>query len=170
MWHHAKIRLHHGSLEPRKRSPSRHWWSGESSLNRGTFSESVEKGHPQHSRRKWHLDSWHPSGHTRVCVASTRTQSMFSQPNMMRRSGAVFAHWWVRIQCHRVIACSAKAANNLPLAIGGLGLRSAMKLRPTACWASWADAIKTITDRHPELEPSSVLSTRKLKPPTYKPS
>ena len=39
-----------------------------------------------------------------------------------------------------------------------------MKLKPTACWASWADAIEMIVDKHPELEPLSVLSTRKLKP------
>ena len=39
------------------------------------------------------------------------------------------------------IACSAKAAI-LPLAMGGLGLRSAVKLRHAAHWASWADAIQ----------------------------
>ena len=48
------------------------------------------------------------------------------------------------------IACSAKAASNLPLAMGGLGLRSAVKLRHAAYWASWVDPIK-IADRHPEI-------------------
>ena len=38
------------------------------------------------------------------------------------------------------IACSAKAASNLPLAMGGLDLRSAVKLRHAAHWESWADA------------------------------
>ena len=49
------------------------------------------------------------------------------------------------------IACSAKAASNLPLAMEGLGLRSAVKLRHAAYWASWADAIKMIAARHPEI-------------------
>ena len=30
-------------------------------------------------------------------------------------------------------------------------MRSAVKLRHAACWASWADAIKMIADRHPEI-------------------
>ena len=49
------------------------------------------------------------------------------------------------------IACSAKAAADLPLAMGGLGLRSAVKLRHAAHWASWADAIQMIAERHPEI-------------------
>ena len=38
-----------------------------------------------------------------------------------------------------------------PLAMGGLGLRSAVKLRHAAHWASWADAFKMIEERHPEI-------------------
>ena len=41
-----------------------------------------------------------------------------------------------------VIACSAKPAANLSLAMGGLGLRSAVKLRHVAHWASWPDVIQ----------------------------
>ena len=35
--------------------------------------------------------------------------------------------------------------------MGGLGLRSAVKLRHAAHWASWADAIQMIAERHPEI-------------------
>ena len=46
---------------------------------------------------------------------------------------------------------AAHAATSLPLAAGGLGLRSAVKLRYAAHWASWADSMKMIRDRHPEI-------------------
>ena len=32
---------------------------------------------------------------------------------------------------------------------GGLGLRSARRTQPAAQWASWADAIKMVQERHP---------------------
>ena len=34
---------------------------------------------------------------------------------------------------------------------GGLGLRSALRLREAAHWASWADTIKMVRARHPEM-------------------
>ena len=37
----------------------------------------------------------------------------------------------------------------LPLRLGGLGLRSAVRLAPAAYWASWADALAMIARRHP---------------------
>ena len=46
---------------------------------------------------------------------------------------------------------SSHAAASLPLAAGGLGLRSAVKLRHAAHWASWADSMKMVNDRHPEI-------------------
>ena len=39
--------------------------------------------------------------------------------------------------------------NLLPLVLGGLGLRSAGRSRVPAHWASWADCIPMIFDRHP---------------------
>ena len=206
LWHHAKIRLHHGKTAV--------WNLGgevfpdigslERASTRGPFSESVERGHPQHSSRKWHLDSW-PSGHTRVlcCVNSksklqntkrcwresltSRTFNapgwsccsaqrrgrisssgrsappcpMHSQPNMMRRSGVVFAHWWVWIQ---VPSC---VPPNLPLAMGGHGLRSAVKLRHASPLGELGRCHQGTLRL---LEPSSVLSTRILKPQACKPS
>ena len=44
---------------------------------------------------------------------------------------------------------SAKAAATLPLAAGGLGLRSAERLRHAAHWASWADTLKALSSRIP---------------------
>ena len=62
------------------------------------------------------------------------------------------------IATSRHIACSAKAVVDFPLAMGGLRLRSVVKLRQAAHWSTWADAIKMIAERHPKLlEPSSEL-------------
>ena len=38
-----------------------------------------------------------------------------------------------------------------PLRLGGLGLRSAVSLRQAAYWASWADTLPMIQERHPVL-------------------
>ena len=40
---------------------------------------------------------------------------------------------------------------SLPLAAGGLGLRSALRLRHAAHWASWADTIRMVQERQPEV-------------------
>ena len=49
--------------------------------------------------------------------------------------------------------CSANARNSatLPLALGGVGLRSAVRTSGSASWASWADALAMIKQRHPEV-------------------
>ena len=46
---------------------------------------------------------------------------------------------------------SAKDAATLPLALGGLGLRSAVHTSVSAYWASWADSFAMIHQRHPEV-------------------
>ena len=48
-------------------------------------------------------------------------------------------------------AASVRACTSLPLAAGGLGLRSVVRLRHAAHWASWADTIKMVQERHPEV-------------------
>ena len=45
----------------------------------------------------------------------------------------------------------ARASTTLPLAMGGLGLRSAERTRWPAYWASWADTLPMIRERHPEM-------------------
>ena len=45
------------------------------------------------------------------------------------------------------VAASAKAATSLPLVAGGLGLRSALRLREAEHWASWADTMKMVWAR-----------------------
>ena len=47
----------------------------------------------------------------------------------------------------------------LPLASGGLGLRSAWRLREAAHWASWADTIKMVKARHPDIA-DTILAVR----------
>ena len=44
---------------------------------------------------------------------------------------------------------TAKASATLPLALGGLGLRSAVRTSHSAYWASWADCVPMIARRHP---------------------
>ena len=41
--------------------------------------------------------------------------------------------------------------STLPLSVGGLGLRSASRLRESAFWASWADCLEMFRQRHPEV-------------------
>ena len=48
-----------------------------------------------------------------------------------------------------VQARSVKEVASLPLVLGGLGLRSAERVRVSAFWASWADCNPTIHTRHP---------------------
>ena len=45
--------------------------------------------------------------------------------------------------------CGAWEQSSLPLWKGGLGLRSAHRTQPAAHWASWADALKMVHERHP---------------------
>ena len=43
----------------------------------------------------------------------------------------------------------AKDAASLPLRMGGLGLRSAVRTSNSAYWASWADSLPMVRERHP---------------------
>ena len=45
----------------------------------------------------------------------------------------------------------AKDAASLPLSMGGLGLRSAVRTSNSAFWASWADSLPMVRERHPEV-------------------
>ena len=46
---------------------------------------------------------------------------------------------------------SVRAAASLPLAFGGLGLRSAVRTSTAAYWASWGDSLDMIAQRHPSV-------------------
>ena len=50
-------------------------------------------------------------------------------------------------------ACSriARDVSSLPLSLGGLGLRSAFRTRVSAFWASWADTLPMVQNRHPHI-------------------
>ena len=39
----------------------------------------------------------------------------------------------------------------LPLSLGGLGVRSALRTSKAAHWASWADCLPMILERHPDV-------------------
>ena len=45
----------------------------------------------------------------------------------------------------------AQLMTNRPLHMGGLGLRSAVRLYPAAHWASWADTVAMVQESHPEV-------------------
>ena len=50
-------------------------------------------------------------------------------------------------------ACTrnARDTSSLPLSLGGLVLRSAIRTRVSACWASWADTLPMVRSRHPRI-------------------
>ena len=45
----------------------------------------------------------------------------------------------------------ARAISQLPFRLGGLGLRSATRMAQAAYWASWADCLPMIRQRHPAI-------------------
>ena len=40
---------------------------------------------------------------------------------------------------------------SLPVTLGGVGLGSAVRIREASFWASWADCLKMVTERHPSI-------------------
>ena len=48
-------------------------------------------------------------------------------------------------QCDRL----SRDASSLPLSVGGLGLRNAVRTGVPAFWASWADPLQMVHERHP---------------------
>ena len=46
---------------------------------------------------------------------------------------------------------STTATTNLPLSMGGLGLTNTLEVRTAAFWASWADSMKMVKERHPTI-------------------
>ena len=46
---------------------------------------------------------------------------------------------------------TAREASSHPLALGGIGLRSAVRTSMAAYWASWGDSLEMIAQRHPEV-------------------
>ena len=47
--------------------------------------------------------------------------------------------------------CHAARVSQLPLRLGGCGLRSALRTAPAAYWASWADTLPMVRARNPDL-------------------
>ena len=39
----------------------------------------------------------------------------------------------------------------MPLVLGGVGLRSALRVRTPAYWSSWVDCLAVIRNRHPDI-------------------
>ena len=48
-------------------------------------------------------------------------------------------------QCYRL----SRDSSSLPLSMGGLGLRSAVRTSVPAFWASWADSLQMVHEKHP---------------------
>ena len=48
-------------------------------------------------------------------------------------------------------AGGARDSPSLPLAFGGIGLRSAVRTVTAAYWASWGDSLEMIAQRHPRV-------------------
>ena len=64
-------------------------------------------------------------------------------------------------QIHEVV----KDIITMPLSIGGMGLRSAHRTSPPAYWASWADSLPMIRERHPEVARTIIDRAGRPNPP-----
>ena len=79
------------------------------------------------------------------------------RPECSHRFARLHDEGWWRCLCSLLniprdcVAPAIKDQCFLPLVLGGLGLRSATRTRQSAFWASWADALHMIHQRHPEV-------------------
>ena len=48
----------------------------------------------------------------------------------------------------------------MPMILGGLGLRSAVRVRQAAYWSSWADCLPMVHQRHPSVAANLVAQLR----------
>ena len=48
-------------------------------------------------------------------------------------------------------SCTAKKAVTLPLSTDGVGIQNVTRVFPAAQWASWADVLEMIRQRHPRV-------------------
>ena len=71
---------------------------------------------------------------------------------MMQDCGDAFADCWI-------VAPAIQDVCTLPLVLGGLGLRSAVRTRAPSFWASWADTLHMIHLRHPAVADEIVSGT-----------
>ena len=82
-------------------------------------------------------------------------------------------HEW---ECLRqILKVPAKAGGSqvtasLPFAQGGLGLASTVRVRGRAHWASWADCLRMVRQRHPILAETVIEGLRTGVEPYFKPS
>ena len=64
-------------------------------------------------------------------------------------------------QIHEVV----KDIITMPFSIGGMGLHSAHRSSPSAYWASWADSLPMIRERHPEVARTIIDRAGRPNPP-----
>ena len=64
-------------------------------------------------------------------------------------------------QIHEVV----KDIITMPLSVGGMGLRSTHHTSPPAYWASWADSLPMIRERHPEVPRTIIDRAGRPNPP-----
>ena len=56
-----------------------------------------------------------------------------------------------RTDLEEEVGCDAALLSQLPLRMGGCGLRSALRSSPAAYWVSWADTLPMLKERSPQL-------------------
>ena len=69
--------------------------------------------------------------------------------NFFLRQPTIKASGSVSVEsCSSFPTCGAQELSSLPMWEGGVGFRSARRTQPAAQWASWAEALKMVKERH----------------------
>ena len=62
---------------------------------------------------------------------------------------------------------NAQVVSQLPFALGGLSLMSAVRSRVAAHWSSWADCVHMIKQRHPEVAETLIMGIHRDPSPCF---
>ena len=154
---------------PRARNPV-HYWMRSPPPRALTLGQAVGRGHqPSRASQSWARRWGMPRTSRERCDVSERstTNSWVAFPrchtcrapgsscSSARSRGAITcsAYWRLLSGTDEPFELSQLQARRaqLPLRYGGLGLRSAAASRAAAYWASWADAMPVIGERHPRV-------------------
>ena len=134
-------------LEARRAQPEAVVWRGDPDLpesKQGLRVLGVPVGHPYYILSQLEQKADEHEELLRRIPAIQDVQSAwllpFPEPN----------YWFKTVQL-QINMVGPKVVSNasLPVTLGGVGLGSALRIREASFWASWADCLERVTERHP---------------------